>query len=162
MIRIAVPADLDAIAALHAEARATYYRGHIPDEAFDGPAERARTRAGWEGAIGRGGVLCAERDGVIAGMAAFREVNGVMTLTQLHVAPERWRVGIGTELHAACVEEWQRQGVTTARLEVFEENQRAQSFYAHHGWYPDPDEPLVGNHLHFCLTVPTAGCAGAE
>jgi hypothetical protein len=46
MIRIATPDDLDAIATLHAEARATYYRGHIPDEAFDTPAEHARTRAG--------------------------------------------------------------------------------------------------------------------
>ncbi|MGW0556290.1 hypothetical protein ACWDZ6_19130 [Streptomyces sp. NPDC002926] len=43
MIRTAVPADLDAIAALHAEARASYYRGHLPDDAFDGSAEHART-----------------------------------------------------------------------------------------------------------------------
>jgi RimJ/RimL family protein N-acetyltransferase len=106
MIRTATLADLDAIAALHAEARATYYRGHIPDEAFDGPAERARSRAGWERAIGQGRVLCAERDGVVAGTAAFGEVDGVMTLSQLHVAPARWRAGVGTELHAACVEAW--------------------------------------------------------
>ncbi|MDQ0841980.1 GNAT family N-acetyltransferase [Streptomyces sp. V1I6] len=156
MIRTATLADLDDIAALHAEARATYYRGHIPDEAFDGPAERARSRAGWERAIRQGRVLCAERDGVVAGTAAFGEVDGVMTLSQLHVAPALWRAGVGTELHAACVEAWRRAGVPGARLEVFQENKRAQGFYTHHGWYPDPDEPLAGNHLVLRFTVPAA------
>lgn len=120
MIRNAVPADLDAIAALHAEARASYYRGHIADELFDSPAEHARVRGGWEAAIGRGTVLCAERDGTVAGVAASREIDGVMHLTQLHVDPGHWRAGIGTELHAACVASWQRAGVTTARLKVFD------------------------------------------
>ncbi|WP_327322809.1 GNAT family N-acetyltransferase [Streptomyces sp. NBC_01210] len=156
MIRTAVPADLDAIAALHAEARASYYRGHIPDDAFDGPAECARTRAGWSAAIERGAVLCAEKDGTVAGVAAFREVDTVMTLTQLHVDPKRWRDGIGTALHTACVESWQRAGVRTARLEVFEQNRRAQSFYAHHGWFPDPDETRADTHLVLRLTVPRA------
>ncbi|WP_327684901.1 GNAT family N-acetyltransferase [Streptomyces sp. NBC_00467] len=156
MIRPAVPEDLDAVTALHAEARATYYRGHIPDEAFDSPAEHARTRAGWAAAIERGAVLCAERNGALAGVAASRTVDGVMTLTQLHVHPALWRAGIGTALHRACVEGWRSAGVTTARLEVFEHNRRAQDFYTAHGWTPDPDEPLSGNHLVMRLTVPRA------
>lgn len=154
MIRIATPDDLDAIAALHAEARASYYRGHIPDEAFDSPAEHARTREGWAAAIERGAVLCAVRDGVVAGVAVSREADGVMTLTQLHVDPKRWREGIGAALHAACVEAWQRAGVDSARLEVFEHNMRAQSFYARQGWRPDPDEPRAGNHLVLRFGVP--------
>lgn len=113
MIRTATPADLDAIAALHAEARATYYHGYIPDDAFDSPAEHARTRAGWAAAIECGAVLCAEKDGTVAGVAAFREVDHVMNLTGLHVDPERWRGGIGRALHTACVEAWQRAGVRT-------------------------------------------------
>ncbi len=158
MIRTAVAADLDAIAALHAEARASYYRGHIPDEAFDSPAEHARTRAGWAAAIGRGAVLCAEQDGVIAGVAAFREVEGVMTLTQLHVAPDRWRDGIGTALHTACVERWSRDRVASARLEVFEHNRRARLFHGARGWVPDPDRPRSGDHLVLRLTL----ASGAE
>jgi ribosomal protein S18 acetylase RimI-like enzyme len=154
MIRTARPADLDAVGALHAEARATYYRGHLPDEAFDSPAEHARTRTGWENAIGRGAVLCAIRDGAVAGVAAFGERDGVMTLTQLHVAPGRRRSGVGSELHSAVVEAWQRAGVRTARLEVFEKNDRARAFYTHHGWYPDPAEPHTGNHLNLLFTVP--------
>lgn len=153
MIRNAVPADLDAIAALHAEARASYYRGHIADELFDSPAEHARVRGGWEAAIGRGTVLCAERDGTVAGVAASREIDGVMHLTQLHVDPGHWRAGIGTELHAACVASWQRAGVTTARLKVFEHNTRVQHFYSRQGWLPDPDEPRSGNHLVLRLAL---------
>ncbi|MER6617208.1 GNAT family N-acetyltransferase [Streptomyces xantholiticus] len=156
MIRIAAATDLDAIAALHAQARATYYRGHIPDEAFDSPAEHARTRTGWENAIGRGAVLCAIRDGAVEGVAAFGEREGVMTLSQLHVAPGRWRSGVGSELHAAVVAAWQRDGVTTARLEVFEKNERAQAFYTHHGWYPDPQDPHAGDHLILRFAVPPA------
>ncbi|MEV6785979.1 GNAT family N-acetyltransferase [Streptomyces sp. NPDC051098] len=154
MIRPAALADLDAVTALHAEARATYYRGHLPDEAFGGPAEHARTRAGWAAAIERGAVICAERDGALAGVAASRAIDGVMTLTQLHVHPALWRAGIGTALHQACVAGWRLAGVATARLEVFAHNRRAQDFYAAHGWRPDPDEPFSGDHLVLRLTVP--------
>ncbi|MFF8847710.1 GNAT family N-acetyltransferase [Streptomyces sp. NPDC015127] len=153
MIRNAVPADLDAIAALHAEARASYYRGHLADELFDSPAEHARMRAGWEAGIGRGVVLCAERRGAVVGVAASGEIDGVMNLAQFHVDPARWRAGIGTELHAACLASWRRTGVTTVRLEVFEHNTRAQGFYARQGWLPDPDEPRTGNHLVLRLEI---------
>jgi RimJ/RimL family protein N-acetyltransferase len=158
MIRAATSADLDAIVALHAEARATYYRGRVPDEEFAGPGERARTRTAWATALTRdeGGaaVLCAEYEGCPAGVAAYRRVDGVTTLTQLHVSPTHWRRGIGTALHAACAAAWRRQGVDTARLEVFEPNKRAQSFYTAHGWYPDPDRPRHGTHLILRLRVP--------
>lgn len=101
-----------------------------------------------------GAVLCAVRDQMVAGVAASREVDGVMTLTQLHVDPKRWRSGVGTVLHTACVEAWQRAGVGDVRLEVFEHNTRAQAFYARQGWLPDPNEPRAGNHLVLRLTVP--------
>ncbi|MDX3851516.1 GNAT family N-acetyltransferase [Streptomyces sp. AK02-01A] len=158
MIRAATPDDLDAIAALHTEARATYYRGHLPEAEYDGPAERARTRHAWSVALARAepeaAVLRAEHDGVVAGVAAYRPVDGVMTLTQLHVSPAHWRQGIGTALHTACVTAWQHAGVRTARLQVFEHNTRAQAFYIRHGWYPDPGNPRHGTHLELRLAVP--------
>lgn len=159
-IQYATPADLDAVAALHAEARATYYRGHLPDAAFEGPEELARTRAGWTAAVDAGRVLAAREDapaGELLGIAAYGERDGVMTLTQLHVAPARWRGGVGTALHTACVNAWRAAGVRTARLEVFDRNARAQAFYAARGWLPDPDTPRVGDHLVLRLTLaPTA------
>ncbi|MFD9334780.1 GNAT family N-acetyltransferase [Streptomyces sp. NPDC060028] len=150
MIRIARPADLDAIAALHTRARATYYQGRIPEEEYGGVGELARTREGWSAAIARagadGGVLCAEQDGALTGIAAFRTTAGETTLTQLHVDPVHWRRGTGAALHAACVEAWRRAGVDRVRLEVYEHNLRAQAFYAAHGWLPAPSGPRPGSH----------------
>ncbi|WP_240045664.1 GNAT family N-acetyltransferase [Streptomyces sp. L-9-10] len=158
VIRTAVPDDLDSVAALHAEARATYYRGHLPEDDYDGPAERARTRAGWARALAgedpEAAVLCAVDDTGLAGIAAYRPVEGVLTLTQFHVAPARWRRGIGGALHAACVSAWRRAGAGTARLEVYEHNTRAQSFYARQGWYPDPHHPRHDTHLVLRFEVP--------
>ncbi|WP_406057310.1 GNAT family N-acetyltransferase [Streptomyces sp. NBC_01077] len=155
MIRLATAADLDAVVALHTEARATYYRGHIPDADFLGAEEVARSRTGWAGAIDRGAVLCAVRDGEVAGIAAYGEREGLMHLTQLHVLPARWRAGVGAELHAACVANWRAAGVTTARLEVFDKNERAQAFYAAQGWTPDPENPRDGDHVVLRLTLGT-------
>lgn len=107
-------------------------------------------------------MLCAEQHGTVAGVAAFRETDGTMTLTQLHVDPKRWRDGIGTALHSACVALWRRTGVHSARLEVFEHNEGARSFYSHHGWFPDPDEPRAGTHLVFRLAVPAWAVEGEE
>ncbi|GGR27559.1 N-acetyltransferase [Streptomyces cinereoruber] len=153
MIRLATEADLDAVVALHTEARATYYRGHLPDAEFLGPEEVARSRAGWAAAVGRGIVLCAERDGEVAGVAAHRVDDGVPVLSQLHVSPARWRRGIGGELHDACVEIWHAAGAPWARLEVFDKNERARAFYAARGWTPDPETPRNGDHLVLRLTL---------
>ncbi|MGW5421511.1 GNAT family N-acetyltransferase [Streptomyces sp. NPDC003943] len=158
-IQYAVSTDLDAVTDLHAEARATYYRGHIPDADFEGPEELARTRAGWAGAIDEGRVLVARVGGAggeIAGIAAYGIRDGIMNLSQLHVRPARWRAGIGTALHAACAAAWRAAAVSTARLEVYEHNHRAQSFYAAHGWIPDPDTPRSGAHLVLRLTLAPA------
>lgn len=170
MIRTAQPADLDAIAALHARARATYYRGRIPEEAYGGAAELARTREGWSRAVARaaadGGVLCAESGGELTGVAAFRTADGETTLTQLHVDPVHWRRGTGAALHGACLDAWRRTGVRRVRLEVYEHNLRAQAFYATHGWLPDPvGARVAGSHRILWLTVdatggPTGGPAG--
>ncbi|MFJ3973627.1 GNAT family N-acetyltransferase [Streptomyces sp. NPDC090021] len=157
MIRNARPADLDAIAALHTRARATYYEGHIPEEAYAGEAELARTREGWALAVARdateGGVLCAEVGGELAGVAAYRTQDGRTTLTQLHVDPVHWRRGTGGALHAACVAAWRRSGVRRVRLEVYEHNLRAQAFYAAHGWLPDPADTPSGSHRTLWLDV---------
>ncbi|MFG2331388.1 GNAT family N-acetyltransferase [Streptomyces sp. NPDC048604] len=153
MIRTAVAEDLDAIAALHREARATYYRDRLPEDAYDGPEELARTRAAWAAAVAEGRVLCAERDGVLAGVASSGERDGVMHLGQLHVDPAQWRRGVGSELHRACVDTWRARGVTAVRLDVYEHNTRAQAFYAAHGWEPDPDVPRSSSHLVLRLTL---------
>ncbi|MEV7615373.1 GNAT family N-acetyltransferase [Streptomyces sp. NPDC089799] len=174
MIRQALPGDLDAIAALHARARATYYAGRIPEEAYAGAAELARTREGWSTALQRaqsegdgeggagGGVLCSVEDGELTGVAAYRPVDGRMTLTQLHVEPAHWRRGVGTALHTGCRDAWLRAGVPRVRLDVYEHNLRAQAFYAAHGWRPDPAVPSAGSHIALWLTLDPGPAASGE
>ncbi|OEJ31440.1 GNAT family N-acetyltransferase [Streptomyces subrutilus] len=159
MIRTARPADLDAITALHTRARATYYRGRVPEETYTGEPHRAQAREAWSRAVARpaaeGGVLCAERDGEVTGVAAFRTAHGETTLTQLHVDPVHWRRGTGAALHAACLDAWRRAGIERVRLEVYTHNLRAQAFYATRGWLPDPGPAPArsGSHLTLWLTV---------
>ncbi|MFE9254451.1 GNAT family N-acetyltransferase [Streptomyces sp. NPDC006879] len=157
VIKDALPADVETVAELHTRARATYYRGWIAEEEYLGARERARTRQGWQAAVGRGdgSVLCAQRDGEIVGVAAFREVDGQMTLTQLHVDPRAWRQGVGAALHAVCLDRWRAAGVDRVRLDVYEHNLRAQSFYQALGWAREA--PFSGSH--FTLWFDMAQCA---
>ncbi|MCX5608647.1 GNAT family N-acetyltransferase [Streptomyces sp. NBC_00047] len=158
MIRTARLADLDAITALHTRARATYYRGRVPEETYAGELHVAHAREAWSRAVARpaaeGGVLCAEQDGEVTGVAAFRTADGETTLTQLHVDPVHWRRGTGAALHAACLDAWRRAGIERVRLEVYAHNLRAQAFYATHGWLPEPHSAPSGSHLTLWLAVP--------
>lgn len=155
VIRTVLPAEAEEVAALHRRARATYYPDGFPDDGADWQAR-------WREAIARPGgrVLCAVRDGRMVGIACFRrpdgDPSGVVKLLQFHVDPDRWRSGIGTALHTACVEEWRVDGVRAAVLEVHTGNERAQGFYARQGWVADPEHPAGpdDHHLRLRFTVP--------
>jgi RimJ/RimL family protein N-acetyltransferase len=154
-IRTALAADLDAVCDVHARARATYYAGHLPEEAYLGQAELARQRDGLARAIASPErvVLCAVRGGRVAGFAAFGARFDGDTLFQFHVDPRVWRTGAGTELHRGCVEVWQSAGLRTVRLEVFGPNTRARAFYARQGW---TEESVADDHVVMRLAVPAA------
>ena len=146
VIRTALPAEAAAVAELHVRARSTYYPDGLPDDGTDWPAR-------WSEAIGRpdGQVLCAVRDARLVGIASFRTPEGAraetVKLFQFHVDPAHWRSGVGTALHAACVEQWRADARRTAVLDVHVDNERAQAFYARQGWLPDPENPpLAGDH----------------
>ncbi|MFF4793837.1 GNAT family N-acetyltransferase [Streptomyces sp. NPDC001276] len=154
VIRTAVPAEAEAVSDLMVRARSTYYPDGIPDADADWTAR-------WSEAIARpdGHVLCAVDRGRIVGIASFRTppdgpADTVM-LFQFHVDPGHWRSGIGTALHAACVEQWRTDGRRTAVLEVHTGNERAQRFYARQGWTPGPLRPADegGPHLGLRYTV---------
>lgn len=155
VIRTALAAETADIAALHLRARSTYYPDGLPEDGTDWPAR-------WREAVEHpdGQVLCAVRDGHLAGIASFRTPPGApadtVKLFQFHVDPGQWRTGIGTALHTACAEEWRANGRRTAVLEVHADNRRAQAFYARLGWIPDPGHPPAedGHHLHLCFAVP--------
>ena len=155
VIRTALPAEALAVSDLHARARATYYPDGLPQDGTDWPAA-------WQTAIERpdGHVLCVVEHGHLVGIASFRTPDDVPAdtarLFQFHVDPGHWRRGIGTALHAACVEEWQADGRRTAVLDVHVDNRRAQAFYARHGWVPDPENPPAegDHHLWLRYSVP--------
>jgi GNAT superfamily N-acetyltransferase len=150
VIRTAVPAETETVAALHARARATYYPDGVPQDGTD-------WLAAWRTAIERpdGHVLCAVEQGRIVALASFRTPEGAsaetVKLFQFHVDPDHWRTGIGTALHAACVEQWRADGKETAVLDVHVDNRRAQAFYARRGWTPDPENPPADGDHHLFL-----------
>ncbi|CAL9406085.1 N-acetyltransferase family protein [Streptomyces sp. enrichment culture] len=153
VIRTVVRAEAEAVAALHARARATYYPDGVPQDGTD-------WRAAWRGAIGRtdGQVLCAVEDGRIVGLASFRDAGaGTVDLLQLHVDPDRWRCGIGTALHTACLEQWRADGKRAAALSVHVGNRRARAFYDRHGWVPDPGRPVTEGDHHLALRLELTG-----
>ncbi|MGI5199106.1 N-acetyltransferase family protein [Streptomyces sp. CA-288835] len=156
VIRTALPAEAADVAELHRRARATYYPDGLPDDGTDWAAV-------WHAAIERpdGHVLCAVRATRLVGIASFRTAEGApadsVKLFQFHVEPGHWRSGIGAELHAACVEQWRADGKRTATLDVHVDNQRAQAFYAHQGWVPDPEQPAGGSDHHLSLIYAVRG-----
>ncbi|MEU9448533.1 GNAT family N-acetyltransferase [Streptomyces sp. NPDC048277] len=155
VIRTALPEEAEIIAELHLRARSTYYPDGVPESDFDW------TEA-WRGSIERpdGHVLCAVAQGRIIGIASFRTPEGgpaeTVKLFQFHVDPDRWRSGVGTALHTACVEEWRADGRRTAVLDVHTDNRRAQAFYGRQGWVPDPENPPAedDHHLFLRYSVP--------
>ncbi|WAX80691.1 GNAT family N-acetyltransferase [Streptomyces sp. KMM 9044] len=155
VIRTALAAEAVDVAALHLRARSTYYPDGVPDDGTDWPAV-------WREAIARsdGRVLCAVRDGHLAGLASFRTPPnapaGTVKLFQFHVDPGHWRTGTGTALHAACAQEWRASGLHTAVLDVHIDNRRAQSFYDRLGWTPGPAHPAApdDHHLYLRCAVP--------
>ncbi|WP_309093561.1 GNAT family N-acetyltransferase [Streptomyces sp.] len=152
VIRTVLPAEVEHVVALHARARATYYPGGVPQDGTD-------WHAAWRSALTRpdGRVLCVVEEGRIAGLASFRTPEGApsdaVKLFQFHVDPDHWRRGVGSALHAACVEEWQADRRRTAVLDVHVDNRRAQDFYRRHGWVPEPAEP-GDHHLRMRFALP--------
>ncbi|MEU8973544.1 GNAT family N-acetyltransferase [Streptomyces monashensis] len=155
VIRTALPAEAETIADLHVRARSTYYPDGVPQSDVD-------WAEAWRGSVERpdGQVLCAVEQGRIVGIASFRTPDGApaetVKLFQFHVDPDRWRAGIGTDLHAACVEQWRADGRRSAVLDVHVGNRRAQAFYARRGWVPDPENPPADgdHHLFLRFSVP--------
>ncbi|MFF3331377.1 GNAT family N-acetyltransferase [Streptomyces sp. NPDC002888] len=156
LIRSVLPAEAETVAALHARARATYYPDGLPDDGTDWVAA-------WRAAVERPGshVLCVVERGRIVGLASFRTPEGApadtVKLFQFHVDPDHWRGGIGTALHAACVEQWRADGRRSAVLDVHVDNRRAQAFYAGRGWEPDPENPPAEGDHHLYLRYEVSG-----
>ncbi|BDM68118.1 hypothetical protein HEK616_16050 [Streptomyces nigrescens] len=174
-VRGATHADLTAIAALHAGARAAYHRARHPGTPFDTPAEQARWHDAWARVLDRADTpaLCAEQHGTVVGAAAYLPdastargnaprtgtARPTVTLHQLHVAPAHWGTGVGRALHTACLRAWRTAGFSRAVLDVLWHNHRARAFYDRLGWRPDPDRRPAPDATHLTLALDLTGPA---
>ncbi|WP_405546025.1 GNAT family N-acetyltransferase [Streptomyces phaeochromogenes] len=160
--RTVLSVEAETVAELHSRARSTYYpAGAAPQDGTDWVAA-------WRRAIERpdAHVLCTVHEGRIVAVASFRTAEDApadtVRLFQLHVDPDHWRTGLGTALHAECVEQWRADGRRTATLDVHVDNERARDFYARRGWVPDPENPPVAGDHHLFLRYPVGAAPARE
>jgi predicted N-acetyltransferase YhbS len=134
-IRAFQPADVEAVAALHARSWRTAYRGILDDKYLDGPIVPER-REFWRERLARPGAdhvsLLAVDDGTAVGFAfALVDHDPVWgtLLDNLHVSPERRGGRIGTKLLYALTERLARRSTEGIHLWVFEGNVRTRRYY---------------------------------
>jgi GNAT superfamily N-acetyltransferase len=145
-VRLATLADVDDLFDVHTEARSAYYRaGGAADGDFDTPEAAVERRDGWRHMVElpQCRALCAVRDGVVVGVAgmgerawADEELDRVGQLFQIHVRTDSWGTGVGSALHDGFVEFLRERDLTVGRIEAWERNARANTFYTRRGWRP--------------------------
>ncbi|PJI93602.1 GNAT family N-acetyltransferase [Luteimicrobium subarcticum] len=74
------------------------------------------------------------RERTVGTMSVFVPAGSAPTVASVYVSPAHRGTGVADELLAAC-EDWSRdRGHGSVRLEVHEDNARAQAFYLRHGY----------------------------
>jgi GNAT superfamily N-acetyltransferase len=146
MIRVATPADVEAIADVHVRSWQATYRGQMPDEYLDGLSVADRA-AMWRDVIARAdprrGVWIAEIEGEIVGFTAIGPCHDedlssscgeVYTIYSL---PSAWGKGVGHGLFERAVRELNARHFDPQILWVVDANAGARRFYEIAGWKPD-------------------------
>jgi ribosomal protein S18 acetylase RimI-like enzyme len=133
-VRRAAADDFDAIAELWRE-----FDHEVPPPTHEGPADEAKELAEIREIIDSEIAFVAEGDdGAAVGFAlARRRAPNFGTLTDLYVARDARRSGIGTELMREVLGAFRELGVEQFDLEVVAENHMARSLYARWGLKDD-------------------------
>ncbi len=144
-LREATEADLDALLPVQ-EAGATRALSHIfPQDVHPFPRQQVRSR--WADEIAdpeiRAYVITNGAD-VVVGFAATRHDE----LLHFGTAVETWGSGLAAGAHDALLRALAGDGVTRARLRVFEENHRARRFYEKPGWRATANRSLTSFPPH--------------
>jgi GNAT superfamily N-acetyltransferase len=145
LVRLALPADAHAVAAVHVRAWQHAYAGLMPAEqlaALD-PAERAARYTFGTDDPDRPTTFVAEAAGEIAGFVTFGpartspDAPGAGEIYALNVDPARWRSGVGRLLLADACARLAARGHALAVLWMLDGNERAARFYESLGWALD-------------------------
>lgn len=146
VIRDGVIDDAEQIAGVHVRSWQAAYRGLIADDILDGLSVADRAE-GWRRIFGDPlptslGILVAERAGRVVGWTSFgsgREEEGADDgeVYGIYADPDDWSTGVGHALLEAAEQRIADAGHTRAYLWVLDGNERADRFYATHGWVAD-------------------------
>jgi ribosomal protein S18 acetylase RimI-like enzyme len=152
-VRLASPADAEAIAGVHIASWDWAYRGLIDDAYLDAfVANRAGRTERWQTILGAAGddeqLWVAERDGVIVGFCGTRRSDdndataGTADVSALYLHPDAAGLGIGRALFAHAVGDLHSRGFGPLTLWVLRSNARGRRFYEAAGWRPDGAEKV--------------------
>lgn len=138
-IRQATPADAEAIVRMHTAAHEECYAHLLPSTFFDGSrasiGERIDQRGPYLASQDPRLVAHDEAGEVVgladAGPARDPDMAGILELYRIYTLSRTYGSGLGCQLLQAAV------GEAPAYLWVFEENQRARTFYRKSGFSPD-------------------------
>jgi len=87
----------------------------------------------------QGGLLLALHDGIPAGCAAFRPLDGpCCELKRFYVDPQYRRHGLASQLLSQILNGARAAGYTEARLDTLDRLKAALAFYARHGFQEIP------------------------
>ena len=158
VLRPALAADADAIAALTLEGFAGY-RSFAPAGWQPPPAEREAARVRELVSQATSWWFVAERGDALVGHSSFIaatesvhaiEDPGLAHVRALFVTRALWGSGLATELHSAAVAAARERGFTAMRLFTPAQQGRARRFYEREGWTLEraPEyEPALGLEL---------------
>lgn len=146
VIREARTEDAEEVAGVHVRSWQAAYRGLIDQAVLDGlsVAERAD---GWRRIFADPlptslGTLVAVRDDRVVGWASLgsgRDPDGLSDgeVYGIYADPSAWSTGAGHALLVAAEQHIADAGHDRAYLWVLDGNERADAFYARHGWVED-------------------------
>ena len=145
-VRPAGAEDVEAVVRVQEDASAVSFE-ELVGRRFDDVFPRADRLREWTARVVRNarddGVLVAEMDGGIVGMAAWHcDAESRGEVEDLHVLPAAWGTGVARALLLATVADLRAAGATAPFLWVGEANSRARRFYEREGWsYDGTREP---------------------
>ncbi|WP_334153188.1 GNAT family N-acetyltransferase [Microbacterium sp.] len=146
-VRDATIADAEAVAGIHVRSWQAAYRGLI-DQAFLDALSVTERAERWRGIFSDPhpltlGTLVALRDETIVGWVSFgasrddEENTTDGEIYGIYADPTSWSAGVGTALLTSAEGRMADAGHTRAHLWVLDGNDRADTFYARHGWAAD-------------------------